>query len=51
MCPALYDPMACSMPGFPVLHYLPEFEFLEQRSLVGYNPWGHKEPDTTEQLT
>ena len=22
-----------------------------QRSLVGYSPWGHKEPDTTEQLT
>ena len=22
----------------------------EQRSLVGYNPWGHKESDTTEQL-
>ena len=24
-CPTLYDPMNCSMPGFPVLHYLPEF--------------------------
>ena len=22
----------------------------EQRSLVGYGPWGHKESDTTEQL-
>ena len=22
-----------------------------QRSLVGYNPWGHKELETTEQLT
>ena len=22
-----------------------------QRSLVGYSPWGHKELDTTEQLT
>ena len=22
----------------------------EQRSLVGYSPWGRKEPDTTEQL-
>ena len=21
-----------------------------QRSLAGYNPWGHKEPDMTEQL-
>ena len=25
MCPALCDPMDCSTPGFPVLHYLPEF--------------------------
>ena len=24
-CPTLYDPMNCSMPDFPVLHYLPEF--------------------------
>jgi len=22
-----------------------------QRRLAGYSPWGHKEPDTTEQLT
>ena len=26
-------------------------EFRGQRSLVGYNPWDHKESDTTEQLT
>ena len=24
-CQTLCDPMNCSMPGFPVLHYLPEF--------------------------
>ena len=24
-CPTLCDPMDCSMPGFPVLHCLPEF--------------------------
>ena len=24
-CPALWDPMDCSMPSFPVLNYLPEF--------------------------
>ena len=24
-CPTLCDPVNCSMPGFPVLHYLPEF--------------------------
>ena len=26
-------------------------EFHGQRSLTGYNPWGHMESDTTEQLT
>ena len=26
-------------------------EFLAQRSLAGYNPQGHKESDTTKQLT
>ena len=26
-------------------------EFHGQRSLVGYTPWGHKEPDTTKWLT
>ena len=25
LCPTLCYPMNCSMPGFPVLHYLPEF--------------------------
>ena len=25
LCPTLYNPMDCSMPGFPVLHCLPEF--------------------------
>ena len=25
LCPALSDPMDYGMPGFPVLHYLPEF--------------------------
>ena len=24
-CPTLCDPVDCSTPGFPVLHYLPEF--------------------------
>ena len=24
-CLTLCDPMNCSMPGFPVLHHLPEF--------------------------
>ena len=26
-------------------------ELHEQRSLAGYSPWGHKELDTTEQLS
>ena len=26
-------------------------EFHGQRSLASYSPWGHKESDTTEQLT
>ena len=26
-------------------------EFQGQRSLAGYSPWGHRESDTTEQLT
>ena len=26
-------------------------EFHGQKSLAGYSPWGHKEWDTTEQLT
>ena len=24
---------------------------MERRSLVGYSPWGHRESDTTEQLS
>ena len=31
------------------LQYLPR-KFHGWRSLVGYNPWGHKESGTTEQL-
>ena len=34
----------------PTLVFLPE-EFHGQRSLTGYSPWGHKESDTTKQLT
>ena len=25
-CPTLFDPMNCSTPGFPVLHYHPQFD-------------------------
>ena len=34
----------------PTLLFLPR-EFHEQRSLVGYGPWGCKESDKTERLT
>ena len=34
----------------PTSVFLPG-EFHEQRSLVGYSPWGQKESDMTEQLT
>ena len=30
-CPTFCDPMDCSMPGFPVLHYLPEFAQTHRR--------------------
>ena len=33
-----WQPTPVSLPG----------KFLGQRSLIGYNPWGHKESDTTE---
>ena len=31
--------------------FLPGQEFHGQRTLAGYSSWGHKESDTTEQLT
>ena len=34
-------------PGNPLQYFLPG-ESHEQRSLVGYSPWGHKELNTTE---
>jgi len=34
----------------PTLVLLPG-EFHGEKSLVGYSPWGHKELDTTKQLT
>ena len=35
--------------GYSIPAFLPG-EFLGQRSLAGYSPWGHKELDTTERL-
>ena len=37
--PTLCDPMNCSMPGFPVLHYLPEFAQL--MSIESVRPSNH----------
>ena len=42
------DPLEKWMPPTPV--FLPG-EFHGQRSLVGYSPWGHKEPEMTKWLT
>ena len=42
------DPLEMGMQPTPV--FLPE-EFHGQRRLVGCSPWGHKESDTTEQIT
>ena len=36
-CPALCDSMNCSTPGFPVLHYLPEFA----QTCVHLSRWCH----------
>ena len=36
--------------GNPLQYYCLENPH-EQRSLVGYSPWGHKELDTTERLS
>ena len=42
------DPLEKGMGTTPV--FLPG-EYYGQKSLVGYNPWGNKELDTTERLT
>ena len=40
-CRRAWQPTPASLPG----------QFHGQRSLAGYSPWGHKESDTTEQLS
>ena len=49
-----FDPLLGKIPRRrkwqPTLVFLPG-ELHGQRSLVGDNPWGHKESDITEQLT
>ena len=38
-CPTLYDPIVCSMPGFPVHHQLPEL--LKLMSIESTMPYNH----------
>ena len=49
-----FDPrvrkIPCRREWLPTLVFLPG-EFPGQRSLAGYSSWGHKESDTTDQLT
>ena len=33
-CPALCDPMDCSMPGLPVHHQLPKFKLMFKMSIL-----------------
>ena len=41
LCPTLCDPMDCSMPGFPVLHYLPEFAQTHVHFIQLMMPFNH----------
>ena len=47
----MFDPSVRKIPwrrkGQPTPEFLPG-NSLGQRSLAGYNPWGHQESDTTE---
>ena len=49
-----FDPWVGMIPWRRAWQPTPVFlpgEFHGQRSMAGYSPWGHKELDTTEQLT
>ena len=49
-----FDPWVRKIPWRMKLQPIPVFmsgKSHGQRSLVGYSPWGHKESDTTEQIT
>ena len=41
LCPTLCDPMNCSTPGFPVLHYLPEFAQTYAQWVSEAIQWSH----------
>ena len=44
------DPLEEKMATHSSILFLPG-KFHGQRNLAGYSPWGHKESDTTEQLS
>ena len=48
LCPTLWDPMDCSMPGFPVLYYLQEFAQTHIRwvgdAILPYHPLSSTSP-------
>ena len=49
-----FDPWVRKIPWRRKWQSTPVFlpgEFLGQRSLVGYSPWGHRVSDMTEQLS
>ena len=49
-----FDPWGRKVPWRRELQLAPVFlpgESHRQRSLAGYNPWGHKQSDMTERLT
>ena len=37
MCPTLCDPMNCSTPGLPVIHYLPEFTQIHVHPVISFS--------------
>ena len=49
-CTRIYPVLTLRREWLPTPVFLPG-ESHGQRSLAGYSPWGHKESDTTEQLT
>ena len=46
-CPTLCDPMNCSIPGFPVLHYLPQFAQIHVHWISNAIWPSHPPPDTS----
>ena len=47
----LLGEVSCHLLGYPLQYSFLPSEFHGQRSLAGDSPWGHRELDTTQQLT